>query len=74
MTPKEKAKYLYGISRFYLLCFDSGDALKDLCAKEAALFVATEILAELKDLEHHFEIIDLPFHYWNEVKFEIEEL
>lgn len=74
MTPKEKAKYLYEVSRFSLLCFDSGDALKDLVAKEHALFIVTEILEELRDLEHHYAIIDLPHHYWNEVKYEIDEL
>ena len=67
MTPKEKAKYLFEVSRWKLMGLDSTDAMKDAVAKDIALFVVEEIRDSLP------QISDIQY-YWIDVKLEIKKV
>ena len=67
MTPTQKANYLFEVSRWKLMGFDSTDAMKDAVAKDMALFVVDEILeTEPSDLNERI--------YWRVVEEQINKL
>ena len=87
MTPKEKAKELFNKFRTEILSF-LGDKMKDKNAKRCALIAVDEILNSVP-LEPNFADWDdcggehryfydaqktHAFHFWHEVKKEIEKL
>ena len=67
MTPAQKAKYLFEVSRWKLMGLDSTDAMKDAVAQDIALFVVEEIRDSLP------QISDIQY-YWIDVKLEIKKL
>ena len=67
MTPAQKSKYLFEVSRWKLMGLDSTDAMKDAVAQDIALFVVEEIRDSLP------QISDIQY-YWIDVKLEIKKL
>ena len=86
MTPKEKAKELFGKFAMYLranLLYDE-EANED--AKQCALIAVNEMIAEVYNISHQYtavyDIATMSYNYekskelkfWQEVKQEIEKL
>jgi hypothetical protein len=78
MTPKEKAKELFGKYATYVVMWKGDINTTHQNCKQCALIAVDEILKEYAHAENHIEDImgkiSIYIKYWQEVKQEIEKL
>ena len=72
MTAKEKAEEL--VLKMYAVRSNSVSDITLHFSKQCALIAVDEIVKELRDIAFNYDIENLPFLYWQEIKYEIEKL
>jgi hypothetical protein len=74
MTSKEKAIELFDKFSVSEFSETKGWYISIEESKDMAKGVVDEIVKELQDIAFNYDIENLPFLYWNQVKSEIEKL
>lgn len=74
MTPKEKANQIYLLIRYDVSVLKAAELLIDIVAKKCALIAVDEIIDSQKCCDECKMEGSIEMAYWQEVKYEINNL